>query len=98
QYRVLHGALAPRGILAISFKAAGDALEGRGSVVEETAAGPLICGDDGIRRLFVTNVDMLADEMRDEAYAIQRIVRWSVAHYNVRGEAAEFVGVLAKRH
>jgi trans-aconitate methyltransferase len=97
QYRVLRGVLVERGVLAISFKAHGDALERRGSVVEETAAGAVVKGDDGIRRLFVARVDALADEMRDAGFAIHRTIRWSVPGYNVGSESGEFVGLLALR-
>jgi hypothetical protein len=97
QYRVLRGALVERGVLGVSFKARGDALQRRGSVVDETAAGPVIKGDDGIRRLFVANIESLADEMRDEGYAVDRVIRWSVPGYNISNESSEFVGVLARR-
>jgi trans-aconitate methyltransferase len=97
QYRIIHGALAPRGVLAISFKAHGDALQTRGEVVEDTAAGPVVKVDDGISRLFVTNIDVLADEMRDEGYSVQGVVRWSVPDYNVTHESGEFLGLLARR-
>jgi hypothetical protein len=96
QYRVIRRALVDHGLLAISFKAQGDALERRGAVVEETAAGAVVRGDDSIRRLFVANVDVLADEMRDEGYAIRSVVHWSVPNYNVAHESGEFVGLLAQ--
>jgi hypothetical protein len=97
QYRVIRGALVEQGVLAISFKAHGDALERRGSVVLDTPAGAVIEGDDGIRRLFVSNVDAMADEMRDEGYALHKVIRWSVPDYNIARERGEFVGLLAKR-
>jgi hypothetical protein len=97
QYRALRGALVERGVLGISFKAHGDALERRGSVVEETAAGSVVEGDDGIRRLFVAHVDAMADEMREEGFAIRRTIRWSVPGYNISNESGEFVGLLAFR-
>jgi hypothetical protein len=97
QYRVLRGALMERGIAAISFKAAGDALERRGSVIERTAAGPIVKGDDGIGRLFVACIDPLVDEMCSEGYTIRRVIRWSVPGYNVPDESGEFVGLLAQR-
>ncbi len=96
QYRALRGALAERGVLAISFKAGGDALERRGRVVEQTAAGPIVEGDDGIRRLFVSATEALAEEMREEGYVEPRVIRWSVAGYNVSNESGEFVGILAR--
>lgn len=95
QYRILRNALVERGVLAISFKARGDALESRGSVVEKTAAGPVVEGRDGIRRLFVDRVAALEDEMRDAGYEVGSVVRWSVPDYNVAGESGEFVGLLA---
>jgi hypothetical protein len=97
QYRALRGALVERGVLAISFKAEGDALQRRGSVAEETAAGPVVKGDDGICRLFVVEVDALAREMRDEGYSVRRVIRWSVPAYNIPTERGEFVGLLATR-
>lgn len=97
QYRILRGALVKGGVLGISFKARGDALQRRGAVVEETAAGPVVVGDDGIRRLFVADVDVLAGEMREEGYAIRQTIRWSVPGYNVSNETAQFVGLLASR-
>jgi hypothetical protein len=97
QYRILRGALLERGVLGISFKAQGDALERRGVVVEETAAGAIVKGDDGICRLFVARADALADEMRDEGYTIRREIHWSVPSYNISNESGEFVGLLATR-
>ncbi len=97
QYRILRGALVEGGVLGLSFKARGDALERRGSAVEETAAGPVIRGDDGIRRLFVARAEAIADEMREEGYELRRVVRWSVPGYNVASERGEFVGLLAAR-
>jgi hypothetical protein len=97
QYRLLRGVLVERGVLGISFKARGDALERRGRVVEETCAGRVVEGQDGIRRLFVADADALADEMRDEGYTVTRAMRWSVPGYNVSSESGEFVGILATR-
>jgi trans-aconitate methyltransferase len=97
QYRIIRDALVDHGVLAISFKAQGDALQKRGPVVEHTLAGPVVEGDDKIRRLFVTNVDALADEMRDDGYIVQDVIRWSVPDYNIASESGEFVGLLATR-
>jgi hypothetical protein len=97
QYRILRAALVEGGVLGISFKAHGDALERRGSVVERTAAGAVVEGEDGIRRLFVADVDVLADEMRDEGYTIGQAIHWSVPGYNIASESAAFVGLLATR-
>jgi len=97
QYRGLHGALVAGGVLAISFKAAGDALQRRGSIVEETAAGAIIEGDDRIGRLFVAHPDALTDEMRAEGYAVAQVIHWSVPGYNVADERGEFVGILGRR-
>jgi hypothetical protein len=97
QYRILRGAMVERGILAISFKASGDALERRGAAVERTAAGPVVKGDDGICRLFVACVDPLVDEMCSEGFTVRRVIRWSVPGYNIPDERGEFVGVLAQR-
>jgi trans-aconitate methyltransferase len=97
QYRALGSALVERGVLAISFKAQGDALQRRGSVAEETAAGPVVKGDDGICRLFVAEVDVLGHEMRGEGFSVRRVIRWSVPDYNFPAESGEFVGLLAER-
>jgi trans-aconitate methyltransferase len=97
QYRVLRQALVVGGVLGISFKAEGDALQRRGSVVEETAAGPVVRGDDGICRLFVTCTDALKREMHEQGYTVKREIRWSVSDYNVPDESSEFVGLLATR-
>jgi hypothetical protein len=97
QYRVLRGALAEGGVLGISFKAHGDALERRGTVEEETAAGPIVRGEDGIRRLFVADAEAIAGEVRGEGYAVDQVIRWSVPGYNVTNESGEFVGFLATR-
>jgi trans-aconitate methyltransferase len=95
QYLRIRRSLVPHGVLAISFKAEGDALKKRGTVVEQTSAGSVIEGDDGIRRLFVTNPDALAEEMRDAGYLVEDVIRWSVPDYNVAGELGEFVGFIA---
>ena len=97
QYGILREALVKRGVLGISFKAHGDALEGRGSVVQRTPAGAVVEGEDGIRRLFVADVDSLGGEMRDEGYTIRRVIHWSVPSYNITGQSGMFVGLLAAR-
>lgn len=97
QYRVLREALVDRGALAISFKAHGDALEPRGTIVETTRAGVVVEGEDGIRRLFVVNADALAAEMRGEGYSIRQVIHWSVPGYNIAGESGVFVGIVAAR-
>jgi hypothetical protein len=97
QYRIFRDALVERGVLGISFKSHGDALERRGTVVEETAAGAVVKGEDGIRRLFVAHVEALADEMRDEGYTVEGAIRWSVPDYNISNESGKFVGLLARR-
>lgn len=97
QYRSLRAALVKRGVLGISFKAHGDALEGRGRVVEETPAGAVVENEDGIRRLFVADVDALGAEMQDEGFTIRRAIHWSVPGYNIANENGEFVGLIATR-
>jgi hypothetical protein len=97
EYRMLRGSLVERGVLGISFKAEGDALQRRGSVVQETPAGSVVEGEDGIRRLFVDDVDALVDELCSEGYRVQRAIRWSVPGYNISSESGEFVGLLAAR-
>jgi hypothetical protein len=96
QYRLIRGALVEGGVLAISFKAHGDALQRRGPVVEDTTAGAVVQGDDGIRRLFVKNVDVVVEEVRNEGYSIHEIVRWSVPDYNLARMMGEFIGLLAR--
>lgn len=97
QYRTLRAALVEEGVLGISFKAHGDALEGRGSVVDRTRAGDVVEGEDGIRRLFVAKADALAAEMRGEGYSVRHVIHWSVPGYNIAGESGVFVGLLARR-
>jgi hypothetical protein len=97
QYRILRAALVERGVLGISFKAQGDALERRGTVVERTAAGAVVEGEDGIRRLFVADVEVLADEMHAEGYTVGEAIHWSVPGYNIASESAAFVGLLSTR-
>ncbi len=97
QYRALHDALTKRGVLGISFKAHGDALERRGSAVEQTPAGTVVVGEDGIRRLFVADVDVLTAEVQAEGYSVRRVIHWSVPGYNVSNENGVFVGFLAAR-
>lgn len=97
QYRVLRDALVERGVLAISFKAHGDALEHRGSIVERTRAGDVVEGEDGIRRLFVADAHALAAEMRGEGYGVRQVIHWSVPGYNFASESGVFVGILAVR-
>lgn len=97
QYRTLRHALVDHGMLAVSFKAHGDALESRGSGIETTRAGAVVEGDDGIRRLFVANPHALAAELRGEGYTIRQVIHWSVPGYNIAGESGVFVGILAAR-
>jgi hypothetical protein len=97
QYAIFRRALADGGVLAISFKADGDALQKRGVVVEESAAGSIVRGDDGIRRLFARDASALADEMRDEGFEARHVIRWSVPDYNIANERGEFLGIIATR-
>lgn len=85
------------GILAVSFKAFGDALQKRGKKVEETSAGPVVEGEDRVRRLFVTDPTSLIDEIKKAGYMFIESISWSVHDYNIRGEDGVFVGLLAKK-
>ena len=97
QYRHIHRALAPQGVLAVSFKAEGDALQRRGCVVAQTPAGVVVRGDDGIDRLFVRRIDMLCRELQDCGFFLHDVIRWSVANYNITDEPGHFVGFVASR-
>jgi SAM-dependent methyltransferase len=95
-YPRLRAALADDGVLAVSFKGRGDALEGRGRVVEETAAGVIVeHAEDRIRRLFVGDPEPLVEELRVAGFQDIAVLSWSVASYNIEGEVGRFVGLLA---
>jgi hypothetical protein len=85
------------GILAISFKAVGDALQTRGKVVEVTAAGEIVEGDDQIKRLFASQPGPLAAEITGAGYELLGSLTWSVPNYNVEGEDGCFVGFVARK-
>lgn len=86
-------------VIAVSFKAEGDALQTRGNQVGETRAGVIVRGDDEIDRLFVRDVIPLINEVTSVGYAIDpgNIHTWDVPDYNIPGEPGRFVGFLAVR-
>ncbi|OIO65255.1 hypothetical protein COY28_04900 [Candidatus Woesearchaeota archaeon CG_4_10_14_0_2_um_filter_57_5] len=86
------------GLVAVSFKGYDDALRTRGQVVEQTAAGPIVRShDDGIERLFVSQVDPLITELSRHGYAVQRPIAWAIPDYNMPGEDSHFVGLIGVR-
>jgi len=85
------------GLIAVSFKAEGDALQSRGEPVEETEAGVLVKSrEDDITRLFVRDPKALSREIEQAGYLVPdgSIHRWEVHGYNYSGEAGKFVGFL----
>jgi SAM-dependent methyltransferase len=96
-YRMTRLALSDNGLIATSFKAAGDALESRGTWIEQTGAGSVVEGTDGIRRIFVSNDEPLKGEIGSAGYQVVDTIRWSVPGYNIAGEDGRFVGFLATR-
>jgi trans-aconitate methyltransferase len=96
-YEDLWKLLSPTGCLGISFKAEGDSLQKRGHVVEETAAGAIVEGSDGIRRLFVKDLKPLCQEMAQKGFEIVTTLQWQIANYNIVGEVGFFAGILARK-
>ncbi len=87
----------PGGILGVSFKGFGDALQKRGKTVENTPSGPVVEGDDGVRRLFVTDSNPLIEEICGAGYEFIGLTQWNVPNYNVEGEDGVFLGLRAKK-
>ena len=88
------------GLIAVSFKAEGDALQSRGEQVGEIEAGVLVRSrEDDITRLFVRNPIALAREIEQVGYLVpdSAIHQWDVQGYNHQGEAGKFVGFLGVR-
>ncbi len=103
-YGLLGGRQFPGGLIAVSFKAEGDILQGRGDVLEENEAGVLVKSTEdgitkkaGITRLFVRNPEPLAREITGAGYALDTVCRWDVQGYNYQGEVSKFIGLLAVR-
>ncbi|PIN76889.1 hypothetical protein COV17_00580 [Candidatus Woesearchaeota archaeon CG10_big_fil_rev_8_21_14_0_10_36_11] len=96
-YERVRGLQPARGLIAVSFKAEGDALQSRGDVIEEIEAGVLVKSrEDDITRLFVRNPGALAREIEQAGYLVpdSAIHQWEVQGYNHQGEAGKFVGFL----
>lgn len=97
-YGRLAGAFGGEGVIGVSFKAQGDALQERGSVVQETAAGAIVeDAADRVRRLFVRDPAPLVEELRAAGFREIGVVSWSVPSYNIEGRDGRFVGILADR-
>jgi SAM-dependent methyltransferase len=99
-YQQAYKVLTTSGIIAVSFKAIGDALYKRGELVEETPAGVIIRdATDHICRLFVspTGVDVLGAELRSAGFRVESVLRWSVPDYNIDGDDGQFVGFIGIR-
>lgn len=98
-YERVRTLLLPNGLLAVSFKAEGDALQSRGEIVGENDIGVLVRGGEGdhIPRLFVRNPKELAKEIEQAGYVVpdNAIYQWKVKGYNYPGEEGKFVGFLA---
>ncbi|MBI2108192.1 class I SAM-dependent methyltransferase [Candidatus Woesearchaeota archaeon] len=99
-YERVGGLQSAGGLIAVSFKAEGDALQGRGDAIDVTEAGVLVrSAEDGITRLFVRNTTPLARELEKAGYVItgDGVYKWDVQSYNYWGEAGKFIGFLAVR-
>lgn len=99
-YYQAYKSLTNGGIIAVSFKAMGDALHKRGELVEETPAGVIIRdASDHICRLFVSpmGIEVLSVELQSAGFHMNSILQWSVPDYNIDGDNGQFVGFIATR-
>lgn len=101
-YGLLHAVLTQRGLIAISFKAIGDALEKEGAMLEEQEPGSLVRGYiDGITRLFVSRPERIVEELQAARYNVKGIFKWTVSDYNpdpsIKRRDGEFVGFIAEK-
>jgi hypothetical protein len=99
-WEVSAAALPVGGILAASLKAEGDAQEARAEDLRQAPEG--VYGQDpehpAIRRLFVSNPGVIAQEMRDVGLELVcPPLTWSTPGYDFPGEDAQHVGFLAKK-
>lgn len=85
------------GLIAVSFKAEGDAMQGRGLPAGEDERGVYETDRYGLRRLFVRDTLPLQQELRWAGYSVLRTESWSTPDYDIRGEVGRFVGFLAQK-
>ncbi len=99
-YNNVYRLLTPGGLLAVSFKAEGDALQRRGVPERETEAGVLVRDTtDNVTRLFVNNPQAIAREMENAGYIVPEnaIYSWEVNGYNYPHEAGKFFGFIGSK-
>ena len=89
------------GLLAVSFKAAGDYVQDVAGHLERHTDAGAVCADEagGISRLFVHNSKPLIEELERSGYDLVRAYDWAVPREEVSGDGAtqyrKFVGFLA---
>jgi len=100
-YKDIRRVQVPRGLIAVSFKAAGDALQHEGTLVRETEAGQIVSDQYGIQRLFVAHLEPLTKELEAVGYRVIGTATWALAEYiavkNYGPGERKFIGVLAQR-
>jgi SAM-dependent methyltransferase len=96
----LHEIMDEKGVIAISYKKKGDALEREGDIIKNIPGGTLVKGKDNIIRLFVEDPDPFICELKGAGFKIEEknIFEWSIMGYNKKNEKGEFVGFLAQRN
>ncbi|MBI2147332.1 class I SAM-dependent methyltransferase [Candidatus Woesearchaeota archaeon] len=100
-YKAVHNIQPQGGLLAISFKAQGDTVQGRGEVLEKTNAGDIVRDCLGISRLFVEDPAPLIDELLRVGYSHLGTNRWDVERYIAKKDypdgVRKFIGFLAEK-
>lgn len=100
-YKAVHNAQPRGGLVAVSFKAQGDAVQYRGEVLERTDAGDIVKDCLGISRIFVEDLDPLINELSRVGYKHLETSRWDVETYIAQQDypdgTRKFIGFLAQK-
>lgn len=97
-FRLCHQVLVIGGTLAISLKTVDDAQLTRGVYEGEDERG--VYGRDtdfGHVRLFVSNKEAIARDLKKVGFDVSGIYNWTVNGYDFPGENASFVGFVGKK-
>lgn len=91
-YAFVRGLQSQGGLIAVSFKAQGDAMQGKGRTAGKDKRGVYETDKYGLRRLFVSHTEPLMQELQDVGYNVTPVEPWSTPDYDFKGGIGKFVG------
>lgn len=96
-YKTISEVQPPKGIIAVAFKAQGDALQYYGKKTSENEYGIVVKGQDEIEREFVKAPEKVMYELKSVGYKLSEPISWVVPDYNKKGKDGKFIGFIGEK-